>query len=142
MRVWPRHKRIGATLIGVVLIAACSSEPSTPSTPTLSATPTAAGLVPVTVQVEPDVAQAPFDQPRQALVPAGWTLSVWARVPKARLAAFAPDGSLLVSVPSSGQIVRLESGRDSLLLDSLDQPHGLAFVGNTLYVAESDQIDT
>ena len=26
-------------------------------------------------------------------------------------------------------------------LDGLDQPHGLAFAGNTLYVAESDQID-
>jgi len=142
MRVWLRHKRIGATLIGVVLIASCSSEPAQPTGPTVSETPTAAGLVPVTVQVEPNLAQAPFDQPRQALVPAGWTLSVWARVPKARLAAWAPDGSLLVSVPSSGQIVRLESGRDSVLLDGLDQPHGLAFVGDTLYVAESDQIDT
>jgi glucose/arabinose dehydrogenase len=67
---------------------------------------------------------------------------VWARVPNARLAAWAPDGSLLVSVPSSGQIVRLVSGRDSVLLDGLDQPHGLAFSGNTLYVAESDQIDS
>jgi glucose/arabinose dehydrogenase len=142
MRVWLRHKRIGAALIGVVLIAACSAETSAPSTPTVSATPTAAGLVPVTVQVDPNLAQAPFDQPRQALVPAGWTLSVWARVPNARLAAWAPDGSLLVSVPSTGQIVRLESGRDSVLLDGLDQPHGMAFSGNTLYVAESDQIDT
>lgn len=142
MRVWLRHKRIGAMLIGVALLAACSSEPSTPSTPTVSAAPTAAGLVPVTVQVTPELAQAPFDQPRQALVPAGWTLSVWARVPNARMAAFAPDGSLLVSVPASGQVVRLEPGRDSVLLDGLDQPHGLAFSGNTLYVAESDQIDT
>jgi glucose/arabinose dehydrogenase len=58
------------------------------------------------------------------------------------MAAFAPDGTLLVSVPSSGQIVRLGSGRDSVLLDGLDQPHGLTFAGNKLYVAESDQIDT
>jgi glucose/arabinose dehydrogenase len=142
MRVWLLHRRIGAALAGVALIAACSSEPSAPTTPTVSATPTAAGLVPVAVQVEPSLAQAPFDQPRQALVPAGWTLSVWARVPNARLAAWAPDGSLLVSVPSSGQIVKLESGRDSVLLDGLDQPHGVAFSGNTLYVAESDQIDS
>ncbi len=28
-----------------------------------------------------------------------------------------------------------------MLLDGLDQPHGLAFAGSTLYVAESDQID-
>ena len=27
------------------------------------------------------------------------------------------------------------------MLDGLDQPHGLAFAGSTLYVAESDQID-
>jgi glucose/arabinose dehydrogenase len=141
MRVWLRRKRIGATLVGVLLVAACSTNSSTPATPTLSATPTAAGLVPVTVRVDPDLAQPPFDEPRQALVPAGWTLSVWARVPKARLAAWARDGRLLVSVPSSGQILTLESGHESVLLDGLDQPHGLAFAGNTLYVAESDQID-
>lgn len=145
MRVWLLRKRIGVALIGVALVAACSTNSSDQTASTLSPTPTAAGLVPVTVQVEPDLAQAPFDQPRQALVPAGWTLSVWARVPKARLAAWAPDGSLLVSVPSSGQVVRLEpSGagtRSSVPLDGLDQPHGLAFSGNTLYIAESDQVD-
>ena len=145
MRVWLRRKRIGATLIGVVLVAACSTHSSTPTPSTLSAAPTAAGLVPVTVQVDPDLAQPPFDEPRQALVPAGWTLSVWARVPKARLAAWAPDGSLLVSIPSSGQVVRLvpsgAGSRMSVPLDGLDQPHGLAFSGSTLYIAESDQID-
>jgi len=57
------------------------------------------------------------------------------------LAAWAPDGRLLVSVPNAGQIVGLQSGRGSVLLDGLDQPHGLAFAGNTLYVAESDQVD-
>jgi glucose/arabinose dehydrogenase len=145
MRVWLRRKRIGAALIGVVLLAACSTD-STNSTP-FSAPDAEApvGLVPVTVQVDPDLAQPPFDEPRQALVPAGWTLSVWARVPKPRLAAWAPDGSLLISVPSSGQVVRVEpSGagpRLSVPLDGLDQPHGLAFAGNTLYIAESDQID-
>ena len=29
----------------------------------------------------------------------------------------------------------------STLLDGLDQPHGMAFAGSTLYIAESDQID-
>jgi glucose/arabinose dehydrogenase len=148
MRVWLRRKRIGAALVGIVLVAACSTDSSSslkPTTPTLSATPTAAGLVPVTVQVDPDLAQPPFDEARQALVPAGWTLSVWARVPKARLAAWTPDGSLLISVPSSGEVLRLQptstDPRRSVLLDGLDQPHGLAFSGSTLYVAESDQID-
>jgi glucose/arabinose dehydrogenase len=145
MRVWLRRKRIGAALACVVLVAACSTN-STNSTQSPAPTAeTPAGLVPVTVRVDPDLAQPPFDEPRQAMVPAGWTLSVWARVPKARLAAWAPDGSLLVSVPSSGQVMRAEpSGagpRLSVPLDGLDQPHGLAFSGSTLYVAESDQID-
>jgi glucose/arabinose dehydrogenase len=146
MRVWLLRKRIAPALIGVVLLAACSTD-STNSTPP-SASPAAevpAGLVPVTVQVDPDLAQPPFDEPRQALVPAGWTLSVWARVPKARLAVWAPDRSLLISVPNSGQVVRVEpSGagpRLSVPLDGLNQPHGLAFAGNTLYIAESDQVD-
>jgi glucose/arabinose dehydrogenase len=145
MRVWRRRKRIGAALTGVALIAACSTNATNS---TQSPAPTAdapAGLVPVTVQVDPDLAQPPFDEPRQAMVPAGWSLSVWARVPKARLAAWAPDGSLLVSIPSSGQVVRVQPNgagpRLSVPLDGLDQPHGLAFSGSTLYVAESDQID-
>ena len=145
MRVWLRRSRIGAALAGVVVVAACSTN-STDSTQSPAPTAEApAGLVPVTVQVDPELAQPPFDEPRQAIVPAGWTLSVWARVPKARLAAWAPDGSLLVSVPNTGQVVRAEPSRAgprlSVPLDGLDQPHGLAFSGNTLYVAESDQID-
>lgn len=153
MLVWLQHKGIGAALIGVAVVSACATHSTTPTgtstappSPTQSPVPAAAALVPVTVQVSPELAQAPFDEPRQALVPPGWTLSVWARLPRARLAAWTPDGSLLVSVPSSGQVVRLEpngaSPRTSVLLDGLDQPHGLAFAGSTLYVAESDQIDT
>ena len=50
-----------------------------------------------------------------------------------------------MSVPSTGQVLRLQPSadgpRESVLLDGLDQPHGLAFAGSTLYVAESDQVD-
>lgn len=73
-------------------------------------------------------------------------MSVWARVPKARLAAWTPDGALLVSQPSTGQVLKLtpkpgSAPESATLLGGLDQPHGLTFAGNTLYVAESDQID-
>jgi glucose/arabinose dehydrogenase len=48
-------------------------------------------------------------------------------------------------LPSAGQIVALRPGdgtpQQSVLLAGLDQPHGMAFAGHTLYVAESDQID-
>lgn len=102
-------------------------------------------MTPVTVQVDPKLAQTPFDEPRQVVVPTGWTLSVWARMPKPRLAAWTPDGVLLVSVPRTGEVVGLRPGDNgptsSVLLDGLTQPHGLAFAGTTLYVAESDKID-
>jgi glucose/arabinose dehydrogenase len=148
MRIWLRRSRIGGCLAGIALLTACSTSPppEPQATPPSSARPTvdtATGLVATTVEVESDLAQAPFDRPRQALVPAGWTLSVWARVPRARLAAWAPDGTLLISQPSSGEVVRLAppEAESQVLLEGLDQPHGLAFAGNTLYVAESDQVD-
>ncbi|MCV7301996.1 gluconolaconase [Mycobacterium barrassiae] len=151
MRVWLRRNRIGACLASVALLAACSTAPDPQSTspePPPSAGPTTAsaqGLSPVPVQVPPDMAQGPFDEPRQALVPQGWTMSVWARMPKPRFAAWAPDGVLLISVPSTGEVVALRPTDDgptrSVLLKGLDQPHGMAFAGDTLYVAESDQID-
>jgi len=150
MRIWLQRNRIGWYLVGVMMVAACSAAPS-PSPllpvpePTMSSPQAEAELVSATVAVSRDLAQAPFDEPRQAMVPPGWTLSVWARMPKPRLAAWTPDGALLISVPSTGEVVRLQPGTDasadSVLIDGLDQPHGLTFAGNTLYVAESDQVD-
>jgi glucose/arabinose dehydrogenase len=154
MRIWLRHNRTAFGIAGAVLLAACSatstdySPEGTTGAPSHSSSATAApaaGLVPVTVHVDTALAQTPFDRPRQAMVPAGWTLSVWARVPKARMAAWSPDGNLLVSLPSTGEVVRLQPAdggpRQTTLLQGLDQPHGMAFNGDTLYVAESDQID-
>ncbi|MDT5324766.1 MAG: hypothetical protein QOF25_1918, partial [Mycobacterium sp.] len=147
MRVWLRrnHLRVSVAvgLVGV-LLAGCSSGPA-PAPASTTRPPAEAGLEEVTVQVPDDFAARPFDEPRKALVPRGWTLSVWARIPQPRLAAWTPDGNLLVSVPSTGQVIRLQptgpGALDNLLLEGLDQPHGLAFAGATLYVAESDQVD-
>lgn len=152
MRDLVRHKPIGAILLGVALLAGCTAErqaePSPTAPPPASTTPAApaAGTARVTVEVDADLAGAPFDAPREAMVPQGWTLSVWARTPRPRLAAWTPDGDLLVSVPSAGRVLRFEPRGDgppdeSVLLDGLDEPHGLAFDGSTLYVAESDQVD-
>jgi glucose/arabinose dehydrogenase len=150
MRVWLRHNRIGLCIGVAALLAACSTPAPTPSpeaepAPAAPTAESAADLSPVPVRVAPHLAQAPFDEPRQALVPTGWTMSVWARMPKPRLAAWTPDDALLVSVPSTGEVVALRPTDNdpatSVLLDGLDQPHGLAFAGSSLYVAESDQID-
>lgn len=156
MRESVRHNRIGVLVLGCALLAGCSGEQSSPpSTPTPTAAPSSsststtqpvAGTQTVTVEVAPDLGDSPFDEPRQAVVPEGWTLSVWARTSRPRLMAWAPDGALLVSVPSTGQVLSFRLRGDgppeeSVLLDDLDEPHGLAFDGPTLYVAQSDQVD-
>jgi glucose/arabinose dehydrogenase len=75
-------------------------------------------------------------------------MSVWARVDGARLAAWTPDGRLLVSRPDAGDVQVLSPAQDpaavprtSTLVRGLHLPHGLAFDGDTLYVAESDRVD-
>lgn len=124
-----------------------SSSPDASSAQATSSAPAVPiGLSPVPVDVPAGLDAAPFDTPREAMVPAGWTMAVWARLPKARLAVWAPGGALLISVPSSGQVMKLiatEGGppETTVVLAGLDQPHGLAFDGDTLYVAQSDQID-
>ena len=115
MRISPPRNGFAAGLVGIALLAGCSTStppqpsPGSPTSPTPPAAPSPASakLVPASVDVSGDLAQSPFDEPRQALVPEGWTLSVWARIPEARLAAWTPDNALLVSIPESGQIVKL-----------------------------------
>ncbi len=149
MRAWPRRRAVRAVTAAastfVLLLAGCSSGTSPAVGTTSGSAPGAAGLTEVTVSVPDDLTAAPFDEPRKALIPKGWTISVWARVPKPRLAAWTPDGDLLVSIPAAGQVLRLEptgaGAHLDLLIGGMNQPHGLAFKGSTLYIAESDEID-
>ena len=110
-----------------------------PSAESTASGPAAPGLV------DTEVA---FGDGQKLRAPAGWTVSVWARVPGARLLAWAPDGRLLVSRPKSGDVIAVSAAQadgpavQKTLVSGLNQPHGLAFVGDTLYVAESDQVDT
>jgi glucose/arabinose dehydrogenase len=124
--------------------AACSS--SSPATPAPAATG-ASDLVATEVHPLPGTDSAPFDKERKLSAPKGWTVSVWARVRGARLLAWTPDGRLLVSRPGAGDVLALTPQGDgapakTTVADGLNQPHGLAFRGNTLYVAESDQVDS
>jgi len=64
-----------------------------------------------------------------------------------RALAVDPEGVLVVSVPSRGRVLALPSrdgatrARDAVtILKDLDRPHGLAFRGGFLYVAETGRI--
>jgi glucose/arabinose dehydrogenase len=142
-------RRLALPVTAVVLLLPACAAPSAAPRDERAAPKAAASsdLVPVTVAVPAGMGAAPLDVARQALVPRGWTMSVFARVPSARLAAWAPDGTLLVSVPGDGKVVRLTpdghgGATVSQLLSGLNQPHGLAFSGSALYLAQSDRVDT
>ncbi len=154
MPIWPPRNAVVVPLIGLLALAGCSPEspqaqspaPASSTTTPAAPAPGSPRLVSVPLTVPGDMAEAPLDEPRQALIPEGWTIGVWARIPEARLETWTPDGALLVSLPATGEIVKLTpkpgaAPEQSTLLEDLDQPHGMAFAGSTLYVAESDQID-
>ncbi len=106
----------------------------------------------MTVSVPAANRAAPFHAAVRALLPTGWSIEVWARVNGARFEAFTPQGELLVSVPSTGDVVELTPRANralppkfGVLLSHLTEPQGLAFDQvdgrEVLYVAESDEID-
>jgi glucose/arabinose dehydrogenase len=142
---------VRATVAGglALFLAGCSAEEPTGPTQTVppSSAVRVAALAETTVRPLPGTDTAPFDETRRLQAPPGWTVTVWARMPAARLLAWTPDGRLLVSRPKYGDIVELAPGQGDAapaqrtLVDGLNQPHGLAFSGDTLYVAESDQVD-
>jgi len=135
-----------------LILAACSSDEPAADTPIVTVPPSSGSaevpaLAATTVRPLAGTGAAPFDDSRQVQAPPGWTVTVWARVPGARLLAWTPDQRLLVSRPKLGDVVELLPGQGDAapaqrtLIGGLNQPHGLAFAGTTLYVAESDQVD-
>ncbi len=147
-----RLGRLGLLAVAAGL-AATACQASSPATSPEREQPGLAGpkLTPVQLTVPAGAQQGPFAVPRTLDLPKGWTASLWARVPNARMAAWTPEGSLLVSQPDRGRVVQLMPGADgklassSVILSGLTSPQGLAFgrfLGRiVLYVAESDQLD-
>ncbi|HEX9728470.1 MAG TPA: PQQ-dependent sugar dehydrogenase [Gemmatimonadales bacterium] len=82
------------------------------------------------------------------VLPAGFAIDVFAeRLPSARFMAVGPDSSVFVSLTSQGRVVRLVDGDGdgraegmTTVLEHLRNPHGLAFRGDTLYVAEEHRV--
>lgn len=89
-----------------------------------------------------------FAAPRTLQAQPSLQISVFASdLSKPRMIAFSPQGDLYVSIPREGRIVVLpDRNRDGtgdtahIFADNLDQPHGLAFSGNDLIVAENGRL--
>jgi glucose/arabinose dehydrogenase len=111
---------------------------------------TGAATTRVTLRVPAGLGGGALSSTRTLNLPRGWTASVWARVPNARIEAWTPQGDLLVSQPGRGTVVELHPGGNgtatsTTILSGLTNPQGLAFARldgrEVLYVGESDQID-
>ncbi|HZM77081.1 MAG TPA: hypothetical protein VFC19_15210 [Candidatus Limnocylindrales bacterium] len=141
-RIWRGRSRIiaaGATL--ALGLGACTSDVGVEGSRLPSASPPGAGSskpakigplspVPLTVAQGADAGAA---RGRSLNLPAGWTAQVWANVAQARLAAWAPDGRLIVSTGDRGVLAILtpasggQAPAVATLLDGLDNPQGVAF---------------
>ncbi len=143
-----RRRSLGVSVALVGLVTGVL----TPAASSASSTAAGASMATVTISVPPGNGAAPFNVKRALKVPHGWQAEVWARVTGARFEAWSPQGQLLVSVPSNGDVVELvpRANRalppaERTLLSGLNEPQGLAFDDlagqEVLYVAEADEVD-
>ena len=80
-------------------------------------------------------------------LPAGLTVGTFARVGGARFMVLGADGAVYVSRPSAGEVVRLVDAdgngaaeAQSVAVSGLNRPHGLAFHGGLLHIANTDGV--
>jgi glucose/arabinose dehydrogenase len=115
----------------------------------------AATLFLVGAACSPGRAQRPADAPHltdstfggRLWVPKGVTVAQFAKVEKGRFLALGPDGAVYVSQPQANQITRLVDAdgdgvaeAQSVAVSGLNMPHGMAFRGDWLYVANTDGV--
>ena len=80
-------------------------------------------------------------------IPKGFHVNVYSTQSGPRFLALAPDGTVYVALTGAGQVVRLlDLNQDgvaessAVVIRGLTGPHGIAFRGDTLYVAEEDGV--
>jgi glucose/arabinose dehydrogenase len=133
MRVLYRSAAMLATAATLATTAGAQAEPAAAG-PVASIDTTPSRLIPVRA--------ATFEG--KLSVPTGFTVTKFASVPNARAMVVGPDGSIYVSTPNRGAIVRLtDTNSDGVadtavtVLSGLDRPHGMAFHGGKFYVANT-----
>ena len=80
-------------------------------------------------------------------MPPGFTVSEFAKVGGARFMTLGPDGAVYVSRPGSNEVMRLvdadrngQAESQQVAVSRLNRPHGLAFHGGFLYIANTDGV--
>ncbi len=147
---------VAAALAGAWAAASCADPAEAPLAPRAAAArraavaPAPGASVAVPVEVPASMRGWPFDVPRSLVVPPGFRVAVYARVPGARFMAVAPNGDLLVSNPGAGAVYLVRPGADggdpqvSTWAAGLYRPHDIVFHtlgGRTwVYVAEGDKV--
>src|SRR5580704_18092228 len=137
---------LAAAAVAATACSAAAGQPAGAASPVAPA-PSAAAT---TLVVPAGEGGGALSVPHTLTLPKGWTATVWARVPDARMEAWTPQGDLLVSQPDNGTVVELSPDQQGpatsrTVLSGLTTPQGLAFarLGGrwVLYVGESDPID-
>ncbi len=81
-------------------------------------------------------------------LPDGFSISIFAKhLGKARAMEFDQKGTMLVSIPDEGKVVALvDNNNDNvsdetvIVANTLSRPHGVAFKGSQLYIAETNRL--
>jgi len=102
----------------------------------------------VELQIPEAFRQGPFAEKRELDIPVGWKIALFAAgLKKIRMLAFNSAGVLFASQPQQGQVLALPdlnrdgiADRQVIFAAGLHRPHGLAFSGRDLLVAEGSRI--
>jgi|GEM_PF-1807334 len=96
-------------------------------------------LQPVTLPV--DAAKSPFDKPRTLMVPAGFTVDLFATdLGRPRDLALREDGTLFVSDFDGRVIAIAPGGARTVIAQDLRSPHGLELHNGALYYTDETRI--
>lgn len=154
-------------LLAFSLLAGCTSigsstQPAETDTPIQQAISTESPTLPDTTEpaLTLEVPQPPSIQPLtlppedeasvRLNVPEGFAIRIYAQnlQGKPRFMAFGPDNVLYISLTNVGAIMRLPDAdqngladANELVITGLNQPHGLEWQGEWLYVAENDRVE-
>ncbi len=102
----------------------------------------------IRIKVPPKHGRGVFAGPRRLMAPPGFEVSVFAAGLKGpRFMATDTQGNIYVSLPSEGKVVAFvdknsdgEADKTVVFAEGLDRPHGLAFRGTELIVAETGKL--